>query len=112
MTDNNSLGYTTAEESELFAEVYNSSGKSLDSKADKPVNPEQSTDISTQIPPEVLAAMAEEKAQKAGEWLPKLSVRVNGVEVHGKKKNVALIVMLSFIVFFVSLLIFVFFVSA
>lgn len=107
MTDNNnnSLGFTTAEEAALFSDVYDTP---VDEVASDNVLAENAPVPSEQIPPEVAAAFAKEKAARAEEWLPKMTVRVNGREVHGKAKNRAIIVLGIFVVVFFGLFIFAF----
>ncbi len=107
MTDNNnnSLGFTTAEEAALFSDVYDTP---VDEVASDNVLAENAPAPSEQIPPEVAAALAKEKAERAEEWLPKMTVRVNGREVHGKAKNRAIIVLGILVIAFFGLFIFAF----
>lgn len=107
MTDNNSLGFTTAEEAALFSDVYDTPAQENvhDVASDNGLT-ENAPAPSEQIPPEVAAAIAKEKAERAEEWLPKMTVRVNGREVHGKAKNRAIIVLGIFLIVFFGLFIF------
>lgn len=126
MTENNntSFGFATAEEEALFSGMYDSSEQNtaahpvLPTSDTAPVQPtaapiEMNTVVGdTDVPIEVLKAMEEEKAEKEGEWLPKMTVRVNGRVVHGKKKNRAIIFMGVLLLIFVALFIFAFCASA
>lgn len=113
-TDAN-YGYVTSEEAQLFGAFSEESSSACDSSvlnAQPPVSDnrfiQSIINEAADMPSEVRSAMAKLNEERKGEWLPKLSVRVNGREVYGKKKNCAIMVIGAVFLILISVVLFAF----
>lgn len=106
--DHLDMGYMTEAEAQLFSVINNDSSFAAPLSSSNTVSPVISQPIDSDgIPEEVRLALQQEQIDKSEEWFPNVRVRVNGVEVHGKKKNASFIFLLIFIVVFIGLIVFI-----
>lgn len=108
-----SYGHVTAEEQEFLSELppQNNAACSGDMKAPTvsatPVGDELREVLDEMELLQLLDAerlsrgeLVPKQDDSRDEWLPRMTVRVNGREVHGKKKNAAIVSIVSFIAVF------------